>query len=72
MQEARGVGRFARYLIEPQPEGAYLFVWETGESEAPEQDHLLDSVQDAKEVAFEDFGVPLASWCTWEGKGFFG
>ena len=72
MEEAKEVGRFARYLIESQPEGAYLFVWETKESSFPEQDHLLDSVEDAKAVAWEDFGVPLTAWLPWEGGSLVG
>lgn len=62
MLEALGVGKFARYLIEQQPEGAYLFVFETTDSKFPEWDYLLDVVEDAKEQAIEDYGVPMDAW----------
>ena len=71
MEEAIGVGRFARYLIEPHPVGVYLFIWETTESTSSDRDYLLDSVEDAKEAALEDYQVPLDSWRPFVGKSMF-
>lgn len=53
------------YIIEPDlPEiGAYLRIYEGGRDIA---DHLQDSIEDCKEFALEEFGVPPESWT--EGK----
>ena len=56
-----------RLVIEPAPEGAYLFVFETASSTVPERDYLQDTLEDARSQANEDFGAPLDDWKPWEG-----
>ena len=56
-----------RLVIQPSPEGVYLFVFETEASVFPEQDWLQDSVEDARVQAQEDFGARPDSWTPWEG-----
>lgn len=56
-----------RLVIEPAPEGAYLFVFEGSGSAFPERDYLLDDVETAKQVAIEDFGVAEGTWTAWTG-----
>jgi len=68
MEEAVGVGKFARYVIEPSPEGFYCFVFETKDSEIPERDYLQDSKQIVKEMCEEDFGVGLDNWRPFKGE----
>ena len=62
MEEAVGVGKFARYVIEPSPEGFYCFVFETTDSEFPERDYLQDTKQIVKEMCKEGSGVALDQW----------
>jgi hypothetical protein len=56
-----------RLVIQPSPEGAYLFVFETESSAVPERDYLQDSVKEAFTQAEEDFGAALRAWTPWEG-----
>jgi len=57
-----------RVVIEPAPEGAYLFVFQHEQSAFPERDHLLDDVEAAKQVALEEFGVSAEAWTAWAGE----
>lgn len=43
--------------------GYYLWVYKDDET----MDHLQDTLEIAKEQAFEDFGVPLDSWVEAQG-----
>lgn len=72
MEEAIGVGTYARYVIEPTDDGAYLFVFESRLSKVPERNYLQDSAEIAKGQALEDFGVPLASWQSFDGESICG
>ena len=56
-----------RLVIETRAEGAYLFVFEGEGSGFPEQDHLQDTIDQAKAQAFDDFGAPLEAWSRWDG-----
>ena len=67
MEEAVGVGKFARYVIEPSPEGFYCFVFERNDSEFPERDYLQDTRQIVKVMCEEDFGVALDQWKPFHG-----
>ncbi|MEO0440301.1 MAG: hypothetical protein AAF067_05435 [Pseudomonadota bacterium] len=67
MEEAIGVGRFHRYVIEPQPEGVYLFIFEKAGSSFPEKDFLEDSKEVVKEICKEDYGVSIESWGPYHG-----
>ena len=62
--ELRGAHRL---VIEPTADGAYLLVFVTSASTYPEQDHLQDTVAQAKAQALEDFGAPMDAWNRWEG-----
>lgn len=62
MEEASGVGKFARYVIEPSSEGFYCFVFEQEDSVVPERDYLQDTKTIVKEMCEEDFGVPIDQW----------
>jgi len=61
------------FIIEDDPSGYYLFVYEhksffDDDMNEPvscshhQQDHHQDTIEQAKEQAEEDFGVPLNSW----------
>ncbi len=67
MEEAIGVGKFARYVIEPSPEGFYCFVFERSDSKFPERDYLQDTKQIVKELCEEDFDVPFDQWKPFDG-----
>ena len=56
-----------RLVIEPAPEGAYLFVFQYEQSAFPERDHLLDDVETAKHAALEEFGASAEAWTAWTG-----
>ena len=50
-----------RFVIEEDnPEiGFYIYVYENGKCE---RDYLQDTLEKAKEFAYEDFSVPLNGW----------
>ena len=56
-----------RLVIEPAPEGAYLFVFQGKASAFPERDYLLEDIETAKQAALDDFGVTIDSWTAWTG-----
>ncbi len=56
-----------RLVIQPRPEGAYLFVFETESSPSPERDYLQDTVEEAFARAEEDSGAARRAWTPWEG-----
>ncbi len=68
MEEAVGVGKFARYVIEPRAEGVYLFVFESTDSAFPEKDFLEDTTVIAKELCEEEFGVKPDHWRPYSGE----
>ncbi len=49
-------------ILDPQSVGVYLFIYETTESEFPERDYLQDDLEMAREMALEDFQIPLTAW----------
>jgi hypothetical protein len=49
-----------RFLITDNTQvGCYLYIYESGKCT---YDDLQDGIRNCKEVALEDFGVPLDSW----------
>jgi len=53
---------FNKIVLEDTPEGTYIFVYETVQSNFPERDYLQDDLVIAREICRDDYGVPLSSW----------
>ena len=51
-----------RVVLEEYPEGVYVLVFETEDSQWPCQDHLQDNWEIAKLQGREDFGIPENGW----------
>ena len=51
-----------RIVLEPTPEGVYVFVWKTRESLAPEMDYLQDHFTAAFSFCSEDLDVGNIDW----------
>jgi len=62
-----GLNGACRLVVQPAPEGVYLFVFQTEGSVAPELDYLQDSLEEAFAQAMEDFGAPASGWTVWKG-----
>ncbi len=61
-----------RIVLEPQPEGVYVLVYEREGSESPERDQLQDDLEMAKLACREDFGTSDDSWHEHLGKKIMG
>lgn len=53
-----------RVVLEEQPEGVYVYVFDTPDAKWPYQDHLQDDWEMAKRAALEDYGVADDGWTT--------
>jgi len=51
-----------KVVLEVKPEGVYVFVFETSESQYPERDYLDDCLNDAKARCLEEYGIPVEAW----------
>ena len=47
---------FFKVVLEPAPEGAYIFIYETAESKFAEKDYLQDDIADAKGFVSKNWG----------------
>jgi len=53
---------FFKVVLEPAPEGAYIFIYETAESKFAEKDYLQDDIADAKRFCEQELGLPKSGW----------
>ena len=51
-----------RVLLKENPEGVYVFVFDSRESQYPEKDWLQDDWEMAKRACFQDFGIQDHEW----------
>ena len=51
-----------RVVLEEYPEGVYVLVYETPESQWPYRDHLQDDWPMAKRAALQDYGITEEMW----------
>ncbi|WP_066560404.1 hypothetical protein [Croceicoccus bisphenolivorans] len=69
MEESFEAGPHWRIVLQPKPEGVYIFVWDTKSSSFPEWDYLENTLEIAKECCLEDYGTPASSWRPFHGEG---
>jgi hypothetical protein len=72
MFESFDAGPYWRIVLEPEPEGVYVLVYETERSEVPDRDTLQDDFAMAKLACREDFGTTDESWHDYFGPKVMG
>lgn len=53
---------FYKVILEPAPEGTYIFIYETESSKFAEKDYLQDDVEDAKRFCEQELGLRKDGW----------
>ena len=51
-----------RVILEQCQEGVYVFIFDSVNSMNPEREYLQDSLEIAKEMALDEFGITEAMW----------
>jgi len=53
---------FYKVVLEPAPEGTYIFIYESAQSKFAEKDYLQDDLDDAKRFCEQELGLLKGSW----------
>ncbi len=65
--ESFEAGPYGRIVLEPQPEGVYVLVYDSGEPGTTKFDYLQDDLAMAKDLCREEYGTPEHSWHAYYG-----
>ena len=53
---------FHKVVLEPAPEGTYIFIYQTAVSKFAEKDYLQDDLEDAKKFCEQELGLHTTNW----------
>jgi len=53
---------FHKVVLEPAPEGTYIFIYESPQSKFAEKDYLQDDLDDAKRFCEQELGLGRDGW----------
>jgi len=53
---------FYKVVLEPAPEGTYIFIYQTSDSKFAEKDYLQDDLEDAKRFCEQELGLYKGNW----------
>ena len=72
MLESFDAGPHWRIVLEPQPEGVYVLVYEREDSKLMKYDYLQDDFAMAKVFCREEYGTNESSWHEYHGPKVMG
>ncbi len=72
MLESFDAGPYWRIVLEPQPEGVYVLVYEREDSELMAYDYLQNDLAMAKFFCREEYGTSDNSWHEYHGPKVMG
>lgn len=53
---------FFKVILEPAPEGTYIFVYKSAQSDCANEDYLQDNIEDAKRFCEQELGLRKDGW----------